>query len=47
MRVPEAKAGDWFLVIERLPCAEARGYVQALLRNWGLYRALYGESIHP
>lgn len=47
LRFPEAKAGDWFMFIERIPFAETRGYVQTLLRNRELYSALYGESIHP
>ncbi len=46
-RFPEAQAADWFLFIERIPFAETRGYVRTLLRNRDLYRALYGESIHP
>ena len=46
-RFPEAQAGDWFLFTERIPFAETRGYVQTLIRNRDLYRALYGESIHP
>lgn len=47
MRYPEAQAADWFLFTERIPFPETRGYVQTLLRNRELYRALYGESIHP
>ncbi|MCH7775225.1 MAG: lytic transglycosylase domain-containing protein, partial [Gemmatimonadetes bacterium] len=47
LRFPEARAGDWFLFIERIPFAETRGYVQTLLRNRELYSALYGEGIDP
>jgi len=47
MRYPEAQAGDWFLFTERIPFRETRGYVQTLLRNRELYRALYGKSIDP
>ena len=45
LRYPEARAKDWFLFIERIPFSETRGYVQTLLRNRDLYRALYGGSI--
>jgi soluble lytic murein transglycosylase len=47
MRYPEARAGDWFSFTERIPFPETRGYVQTLLRNRELYRALYGKSIDP
>jgi soluble lytic murein transglycosylase len=47
MRYPEARARDWFSFVERIPFPETRGYVQTLLRNRELYRALYGERIRP
>jgi soluble lytic murein transglycosylase-like protein len=46
-RYPEARAGDWFRFIERIPFPETRGYIQTLLRNRELYKALYGESNNP
>jgi soluble lytic murein transglycosylase len=46
-RYPEARAGDWFRFIERIPFPETRGYVQTLLRNRELYKALYGERNNP
>jgi soluble lytic murein transglycosylase len=45
LRYPEA--GDWPLFIERIPFAETRGYVQTLLRNRAVYRALYSEPPVP
>ena len=45
LRFPEA--GDWFAFIERIPFAETRGYVQTLLRNRAVYRALYGAAAGP
>jgi len=46
-RYPEAQAKDWFRFIERIPFPETRGYVQTLLRNRELYKALFGESQSP
>ncbi len=39
LRYPEAK--DQFRFVERIPYAETRRYVRAVLRNRALYRALY------
>jgi soluble lytic murein transglycosylase-like protein len=46
-RYPEARAKDWFRFIERIPFPETRGYVQTLLRNRELYKALFGEIENP
>jgi soluble lytic murein transglycosylase len=41
LRYPEA--ADSVQFVERIPYVETRGYIRAVLRNWGLYRALYPD----
>ncbi len=38
------EASDPHRFTERIPIEETRGYVKSVRRNWGLYRALYGEE---
>jgi soluble lytic murein transglycosylase-like protein len=38
-----AALSDPEIFVERIPYDETRGYVRAVLRNWAVYRMVYGR----